>query len=391
MNYKSIRNIFSDFSTAVSNTEGLNRLYMFDESEINKIRNYNYPVCILEPPNSRVSDINRAYEEYEMVCFILKPERKDKSDVYSISLYDDCMSLFHNMMKKILAVRDGEYILNEDSIQIERISKFGVDLTKGVKLTFTLLAPSALGFASSSTPISLPYETNLKGFYLASSGVSVNYNSILWEPLKPLNSTLNISHLESDKIVPFGGEVFSFENPITITSSEALQIPSISFSSASFTVFAKVFISDEPTTDHMTLFSFSKDAQEDYFRARVTSGGGIDGSLTLLIDDDTSATSDVLTSVDLKPYGDSFNLKTIAIVNDHVNQKTIIYTEDGTNEVASFRDDTISNSQFIFGATKLNEYVIYQGFVGSLQGLAIYDEAVSASNVNLIINKFKTL
>ena len=363
MNYKSIRNIFSDFSTAVSNTEGLNRLYMFDESEINKIRNYNYPVCILEPPNSRVSDI----------------------------LYDDCMSLFHNMMKKILAVRDGEYILNEDSIQIERISKFGVDLTKGVKLTFTLLAPSALGFASSSTPISLPYETNLKGFYLASSGVSVNYNSILWEPLKPLNSTLNISHLESDKIVPFGGEVFSFENPITITSSEALQIPSISFSSASFTVFAKVFISDEPTTDHMTLFSFSKDAQEDYFRARVTSGGGIDGSLTLLIDDDTSATSDVLTSVDLKPYGDSFNLKTIAIVNDHVNQKTIIYTEDGTNEVASFRDDTISNSQFIFGATKLNEYVIYQGFVGSLQGLAIYDEAVSASNVNLIINKFKTL
>ena len=391
MNYKSIRNIFSDFSTAVSNTEGLNRLYMFDESEINKIRNYNYPVCILEPPNSRVSDINRAYEEYEMVCFILKPERKDKSDIYSISLYDDCMSLFHNMMKKILAVRDGEYILNEDSIQIERISKFGVDLTKGVKLTFTLLAPSALGFASSSTPISLPYETNLKGFYLASSGVSVNYNSILWEPLKPLNSTLNISHLESDKIVPFGGEVFSFENPITITSSEALQIPSISFSSASFTVFAKVFISDEPTTDHMTLFSFSKDAQEDYFRARVTSGGGIDGSLTLLIDDDTSATSDVLTSVDLKPYGDSFNLKTIAIVNDHVNQKTIIYTEDGTNEVASFRDDTISNSQFIFGATKLNEYVIYQGFVGSLQGLAIYDEAVSASNVNLIINKFKTL
>ena len=391
MNYKSIRNIFSDFSTAVSNTEGLNRLYMFDESEINKIRNYNYPVCILEPPNSRVSDINRAYEEYEMVCFILKPERKDKSDIYSISLYDDCMSLFHNMMKKILAVRDGEYILNEDSIQIERISKFGVDLTKGVKLTFTLLAPSALGFASSSTPISLPYETNLKGFYLASSGVSVNYNSILWEPLKPLNSTLNISHLESDKIVPFGGEVFSFENPITITSSEALQIPSISFSSASFTVFAKVFISDEPTTDHMTLFSFSKDAQEDYFRARVTSGGGIDGSLTLLIDDDTSATSDVLTSVDLKPYGDSSNLKTIAIVNDHVNQKTIIYTEDGTNEVASFRDDTISNSQFIFGATKLNEYVIYQGFVGSLQGLAIYDEAVSASNVNLIINKFKTL
>lgn len=391
MNYKSIRNIFSDFSTAVSNTEGLNQLYMFDESEINKIRNYNYPVCIIEPPNSRVSDINRAYEEYEMVCFILKPERKDKSDIYSISLYDDCMSLFHNMMKKILAVRDGEYILNEDSIQIERISKFGADLTRGVKLTFTLLAPSALGFASSSAPISLPYETNLKGFYLASSGVSVNYNSILWQPLKPLNSTLNISHLESDKIVPFGGEVFSFENPITITSSEALQIPSISFSSASFTVFAKVFISDEPTTDHMTLFSFSKDAQEDYFRARVTSGGGIDGSLTLLIDDDTSATSDILTTVDLKPYGDSSELKTIAIVNDHVNQKTIIYTEDDTTEVASFRDDTISNSQFIFGATKLNEYVIYQGFVGSLQGLAIYDEAVSASNVNLIINKFKTL
>lgn len=391
MDYKSIQNIYNDFNTAVSNTQGLNQLYMFDESEINKIKNYNYPVCIIEPPNSRVSDINRAYEEYEMICFILKPESKNFSDYYSLSLYDDCMSLFHNMMKKILAVRDGEYILDEDSIQIERISKFGADLTKGVKLTFTLLAPSALGFASSSVPISLPYETNLKGFYLASSGVSANYNSILWKPLKPLNSTLNISHLESDKIVSFGGDVFSFENPITFASSEALQVPSISFSSASFTIFAKVFISSEPTTDHMTLFSFSKDAQEDYFRARITSGGGNDGSLTLLIDDDTSATQDILTSVDLKPYGDSSNLKTIAIVNDHINQKMIIYTEDGTNEVASFRDDTISNSQFIFGATKLNPGFIYQGFVGSLQGLAIYDEAVSASNVSLIINKFKTL
>jgi|TARA_R100000541_G_scaffold317_5_gene1995 hypothetical protein len=391
MNYKSILNIFSDFNTAVSNTEGLNKLYMFDESEINKIRNYNYPVCIIEPPNSRVSDINRAYEEYEIVCFILKPERKDKSDVYSISLYDDCMSLFHNMMKKILAVRDGEYILNEGSIQIERISKFGVDLTKGVKLTFTLLAPSALGFASFSVPISLPYETNLKAFYHSSSGVLVNSNSILWEPLRPLNSTLNITHLSSDNLVSFDGVDFVFESPVTFSNSEALQIPSISFSSASFTVFAKVFISQEAVNDSMTLFSFSKDAQLDYFRARVKTGGGVEGDLELLVDDDTSATTESFSSVDLRPYGNSSELKAIALVNDHANQKTILYTETDSYELSSFRDDVISNSKFIFGATELNENFVYQGFVGKLKSLAIYDEAVSPSNVNLIMNKLKTL
>tara|TARA_B110000977_G_scaffold58511_1_gene79544 strand:+ start:3533 stop:4708 length:1176 start_codon:yes stop_codon:yes gene_type:complete len=391
MNYKSLQNIYNDFNTAVSNTSGLNELYMFDESEINKINNYNYPVCIIEPPNSKVSDINRAYEEYELVCFILKPESRTHSDYHSLSLYDDCMSLFHTMMNKILATRDGEYILNEDSLQVERLTKFGADLNKGVKVTLTLLAPSSLGFSAASEPITLPYESNLKAFYHSASGVLVNSNSIAWTPIKPLGSSLNMTHLSSDNLVSFDGADFVFESPVTFSNSEALQIPSISFSSASFTVFAKVFISQEAVNDSMTLFSFSKDAQLDYFRARVKTGGGVEGDLELLVDDDTSATTESFSSVDLRPYGNSSELKAIALVNDHANQKTILYTETDSYELSSFRDDVISNSKFIFGATELNENFVYQGFVGKLKSLAIYDEAVSPSNVNLIMNKLKTL
>jgi len=360
MNYKSLQHIYNDFNTAVSNTSGLNELYMFDESEINKINNYNYPVCIIEPPNSKVSDINRAYEEYELVCFILKPESRTHSDYHSLSLYDDCMSLFHQMMNKILATRDGEYILNEDSLQVERLTKFGADLTKGVKVTLTLLAPSSLGFSVASSPVALPYESNLKAFYNAASGVLVNSNSIAWTPTKPLGSSLNMTHLRSDNIVAFDGTDFVFESPVTFSSSEALQIPSISFSSASFTVFAKVFISQEAVNDSMTLFSFSKDAQLDFFRARVKTGGGGEGNLELLVDDDTSATTESFSSVDLRPYGNPSELKVIALVNDHANQKTILYTETGSHELSNFRDDVISNSQFIFGATKLTKTLYFK-------------------------------
>jgi hypothetical protein len=391
MNYKSLQNIYNDFNTAVSNTSGLNQLHMFDESEINKIKNYRYPVCVIEPPNSKVSDINRAYEEYEMVCFILKPESRAHGDYYSLSLYDDCMSLFHQMMNKILATRDGEYILNDDSLQVERLSRFGNDLTRGVKVTFTLLAPSSLGFSTASSPKTLGYESNLKAFYHSSSWVIADSSSITWKPTKPLGSSLHMTHLSSDKLVSFDGVDFVFESPVTAASSEALQIPSISFSSASFTVFAKVFISQEATSDNMTLFSFSKDAQSDYFRARIITGGGTEGDLQLLVDDDTSATTDSFTSVDLRPYGDSSNLKAIALVNDHANQKTILYTETDSYELASFRDDVISNSRFIFGATEITESFVYQGFVGKLKALAIYDEAVSPSDVTVIMNNFKEL
>lgn len=400
MDYKSIQNIHLDFSNAVSATLGLNQFYMIYESEINKIKNYNYPVCIVEPPNSKVSDINRAYEEYDMVCFVLKPESRNQDDYSSLSLYDECMNLFKEMISEVLAEKNGEYILDEDSLDVERIKSFGNDKCKGVKVSFTILAPSSLGFTiTPELKPSLPDEENLISFYSLPHSINHTGSAIYWNPIKPTNAVnKTITETDNSQIVPLSNNLFNFTNPNTFTSSESLKLTNTSFSSASFTVFAKLFISDEAASDLLTLFSFSKDAENDYYTVQVIVGGGNEGGLQFLIDDDTSAETITLTNIDLRPYGDSSSLRNIAIVNDHVNGKTVIYTDTNqagvlvAREFSNYRDDTILNSDFIFGATQLgNTNNHYRGFVGKLKSLAIYDEACSSSKVNDIIEKFKTL
>lgn len=152
MSYKGMQDLHQDFRNAVGLTSGLNEFYMLNESEVNKLKNISYPVCISSIPNSEISDINRAYEEYSMTVLILKLDSKSNTEFESIGLYDDCVNLFTKLTDNLMAQRDGSLVFNKESFEIERVSRLGNDLATGVRVRFNLLAPSELAFPPSENP-----------------------------------------------------------------------------------------------------------------------------------------------------------------------------------------------------------------------------------------------
>ena len=60
------------FGAAQNNVVGLNSHYVLYESEINSIKNINYPTIVTEVPNSSIENVNRGMETFEVVVFVLK-------------------------------------------------------------------------------------------------------------------------------------------------------------------------------------------------------------------------------------------------------------------------------------------------------------------------------
>ena len=408
MSYKGIVDLYNDLNASVSNVSGLNDFYMLDESEVNRLRNITYPVCISSIPNSSVSDINRAYEEYSMTLLILKNEKKSNTDAASLKIYDECIDLFTKLTDEIMFQRGGRLIVEKDSLEIERVSRLGNDLATGLRLRFILLAPSQIAFPESE--ITLDNSSNLLGFYTTSKGIDVTAtsNSAIWSIRQGSMSSLNNAIINSSPA--FTNNKFVFAEPNDSPNAETLSTP-VNFSSANFTVIMSVYIDDNPPYDEdRTLFSIDDGLVYNGFPkgnefSLIIDGSGGANEGSIITKTRTSAgglTTTGYTNSDTQPYGTSSTVKNIALVNDDSNNLVSIYKEIGVNNDLDVRTSSyavqheVMSNCFLriggrFNGILNNENVFTDGFEGHVKNVVVYDAALSQSTIAEVFEELNKL
>jgi hypothetical protein len=405
MSYKGIRDLYNDLNLAVSKVDGLNQFYMLDESEVNKLRNINYPVCISSIPNSSVSNINRAYEEYSMTLLILKKSSRLSSDYTELSLYDDCMDLFSSLSDEIMGQRNGALIIQEDSFEIERVSKLGNDLATGIRVNFTLLAPSLLAFESIVAD-DWTLNTNLFALFNGSLGVNRSNDSLSWTSQLPSGSPKTITHYNENNIPEYSPPRFTFSLPQT-TPNEGFRIENVTFSTANWSIFFKMSVASVTQTDTQVLLRITDPSSGDGFIFGLGTHSGStdsqqaqDGRPFYQIDDDNdsgneidvnSASAIYETSADLEPLSETV----VGIVNDSTNNKLHLYVGVG-NAQTSYEESGSHSNQFsqakiLIGTSELVDPLGYRGFLGTISHIAIYDAALSEAQASTVSNDLNSL
>ena len=409
MSYKTLQNIYTDLQNAVNNTVGLNQFYMIDESEINKHKNYNYPICVVEIPNSSISNINRAYEEYEMSCFILNTQSKTQSDYFKLSIYDYCLAKFSDWIDEVMKQRNGIYVVDKESFVIERITNFGNDLSTGVKVNFTLLAPSFLSFETASIIDSWTLNTNLFALFNGNSGVNRSDDSLSWGSQLPTGSPKTITHYNENNIPEYSTPKFTFSLPQT-TPNEAFRIEDVTFSTANWSVFFKMSVASVTQTDTQVLLRITDPSSADGFIFGLGTHSGStdnqeaqDGRPFYQIDDDNdfgsggsetdvnSASFIYETSADLEPLSETV----VGIVNDSTNDKLYLYVGVGDTqtsyEESGSHSNQFSQAKILIGTSELVDPIGYRGFVGTISHVAIYDAALTATEAATLSNDLNSL
>lgn len=138
--YKTLEVLSEDLAAAVTGTNGLNTFKFDDMEALNADHNISYPLCMVMPPDSSIPNINRAREEYNMTVYIL--DVTTSSDTRAQE-YDKALRLYTEWMSNLMHQREGSYILGQE-IEIDRVRNIGNDKTIGVKISFSILAPSVL-------------------------------------------------------------------------------------------------------------------------------------------------------------------------------------------------------------------------------------------------------
>ncbi len=408
MSYKGIKDLYNDLNLAVSKVDGLNQFYMLDESEVNKLRNINYPVCISSIPNSSVSNINRAYEEYSMTLLILKKSSRVSSDYVELGLYDDCVDLFSSLSDEIMGQRNGALIVQENSFEIERVSKLGNDLATGIRVNFTLLAPSLLAFESIVVD-NWTLNTNLFALFNGSLGVNRSNDSLSWSSQLPTGSPKTITHYNENNIPEYSPPRFTFSLP-QAHPNEAFRMENVTFSTANWSVFFKMSIASAVQTDNQVLLRITDPSSGDGFIFGLANHSGVgdahqatDGRPFYQIDDDNDLGSggsetDVNissaifeTSADLEPLSETV----VGIVNDSTNDKLHLYVGVGdaqtSYEESGSHSNQFSQAKILIGTSELVDPIGYRGFVGTISHIAIYDSALSEAEATTVANDLNSL
>ena len=408
MSYKGIKDLYNDLNLAVSKVSGLNQFYMLDESEVNKLRNINYPVCISSIPNSSVSNINRAYEEYSMTLLVLKKSSRLSSDYTELSLYDDCMDLFSSLSDEIMGQRNGSLIVQQDSFEIERVSKLGNDLATGIRVNFTLLAPSSLTF-NDTTVNDWTLNTNLFALFNGSLGVVRTNDSLSWISQLPTGSPKTITHYDENNIPEYSPPRFTFSLPQT-NPNEGFSIENVTFSTANWSVFFKMSVESVTQTDNQVLLRITDPSSGDGFIFGLGTHSGStdsqqaqDGRPFYQIDDDNDlgsggsvtdvniASAIFETSADLEPLSETV----VGIVNDSTNDKLHLYVGAGNAQISYEESGSHSNqfsqSKILIGTSELVHPIGYRGFVGTISHIAIYDAALSEAEASTVANDLNSL
>ena len=400
MSFKSIQNLATDFASSWYLASASKSFHLITESEINGLKNISYPLCVIEPPSSKISDINRAREEYDLTCFILIKKSLREVDYNPAALYDESLFFFNNFIGFLAAQRNGQYVIDGESFDIERVSRFGSDMSIGIKVNFTLLAPSKLAFAGTTPALAtLPYTNNLWSFHSSVFGITTTDGYMSWLPL--INNTGGTFALASEE----AGQVptlttrntIAFSSPTDTNSSECLSNSFLTLNDADFTVFVTLQTPEEPSpSGYSTIFNIKGNNNLDNLILKSQNFGQHEGTMYVDIVQDmgvgnnprTTIGSHIVPASNVKPYGTLGNPKTIALVHEGSEGKIRVYWQ---NELGLIIDRGIEE-EFIGAGSKTFRLGARQdgtdnnsGLIAEVSNVAIYQEAISQQDVFTVI------
>jgi len=408
--YKTLSNLRDSIQAATVDIVGINSFYMIDESEVNKLHNINYPTCILEIPNSSVSNLNKAWEDYDLSFLILKKKLKTYTDSEYIDLYDDCVSLFGSLLENILTQRLGDYVADRESIEIERIHKFGNDVATGVKVNITISMPSILikDEIQESPALSgqiYSYYTSvsdgLKFRYSGLYGFRKTSHSFVWNTIQgddvPLlrsgiNPTpnLNISDSSFKARVEYQVEAHTPQEPLPSSSIRTMARSGVTAASNNeFSIFFNVHLPDSANTfPFSTLFSL-RDPNDISKYISVSLGTFQSGENRLYI-----RYGNVLESIsNFAPVGSETELLMFGIYNNPDSDLTNYYIDDGVNvstgvftsHAWSVSEGLISNWDLYIGAYyNLYTQEFSSQFVGLIDDIVFYDRGLTSAEISTL-------
>lgn len=396
MSFKNIQNLTTDFASSWYLASTSKSFHLITESEINKLKNTSYPLCVIEPPSSKIADINKAREEYDLTCFILKKKSSRVSDYNPATEYDEALSLFNNFIGFLAAQRNGQYIVDGESFVVERVSRFGADMSIGVKVNFTLLAPSKLAFAGTTPALAtLPYTSNLWSFHTSVFGVTTTDGYMSWLPLiNNSGGTFALASEEADQVPTLTTRnTIAFSAPTDTNSSECLSNSFLTLNDADFTVFVTLQTPEEPSpSGYSTIFNVKGNNDLDNLTLKIQNFGEYEGTMYLDVTQDygssttprTNSSSRIINTSNVKPYGTLGSPKTIALVHEGSDQMIRVYWQNELNLI-SYRE---SEAGFLGSGSKTFRLGARQdvndnnsGLIGEVSNVAIYQEAVQQQDV----------
>tara|TARA_R110002020_G_scaffold153128_3_gene332262 strand:- start:1188 stop:2351 length:1164 start_codon:yes stop_codon:yes gene_type:complete len=387
MSYTTLNTLNTSFSDAVSTTAGLDSFLMIDISELNGHHNVNYPLCIIEPPNSSVSNINKSWEEYEFSCFVLQV---DDSSISNVAQYDTCLALHQNFLASLMKQRDGDYVLVKDSITIERVRNIGNDNLIGVKVEFNMLIPSVL--INDSTPLSL-HSDNLVGHWGADEGVDESSAAAFWTN-KSGHDTLHLSPYLSTAFAPYYDPIdkefiFKEDSP---TDADNLRLVAYEWNTRDYSFFFKIKAGSNSSGTNNTLFKWRLDSESDYSVGYFIPSGSSNAQALEIRGVWTGGGS----SADTTQHSTTVNLpigsyQVIGIINDAGKDETRIVSSSGVEVLSNvWKDDSITNSDLHIGSYGAAGDAT-EGFEGSLKDVVLYRDALSDEEAISVVTYLNSL
>jgi hypothetical protein len=385
MSYTTLNTLSSAFSSAVDATTGLDSYLMIDSSELNAHHNINYPVCVVEPPNSSVSNINKAWEDYDVSCFVLQV---DDSNVDNVIQYDTCLSLFTSFLANLMKQRDGEYVLDKDSISIERIRGEGNDNLIGVKVGFNLLVPSVL---ISDTADLTVLTDGLYGYWDGDRNVAFSHSSLSWGSADGTPQRTFTNTGESTEDIPSydsNGGAFIFQGFSALGKAETLMLSDVTFTNANHSIFFRLQLPEIDGDDEQILYEFPPDAEGDYNRVVIIKGGAHDGKFKITVDDNAGNRDDFDWSDDNLPIGSRTQFAVVGFINNASDELTTISINNRFLTSGNYRNDVITNSDLHVGSRHITGgYGDMSGYLGVISHIAIYDKALSKEQHEAVVSK----
>ena len=113
-----------------------------EANDINLDHNTIYPLCLVIEPNSSMLSIYEGWENYSYQVYFCMLWKKEQRSVGTIEQkWDNIQSTANEWLDIVLSTYDNEdLILDNESLQIERLKDFGNDKVLTIKFSFTLQA-----------------------------------------------------------------------------------------------------------------------------------------------------------------------------------------------------------------------------------------------------------
>jgi hypothetical protein len=283
--------------------------------------------------------------------------------------------------------KEGEYVLDKESINIERIRNQGNDKVIGVNIEFNLLVPSIL----ISSPADLNLDPiNLYGYWSGDQNTIITNTTLSWLSSEGTPQREFTHTGEGSQNIPAhdrNAGAFVFQGFSGIGAAETIMLSNVSFTNANHSIFFRLKLPRSESADEQVLFEFPADAEGDFHRAVVIKGGAHDGKFKITVGnvDDYSFSRDSL------PVGSRSEYDVIGFVNDAVRGATYVSVNNEILTSINYRVDVVQNTDLHVGARHLNStYGDMNGFLGTISHIAIYDKALTNEEHLSVIAKLKS-